>query len=185
MPESVRDRCIKGHEYVLLLSKSRKYYFDHEAIQELATGYDGRKETNMRGSTKYKSHIVPGGVPHTLASNGHERWRFKNLNNTSQQPHSIHLKRLNEDNSEVYPVRNKRSVWTIPTQPFRGAHFAVFPEKLVRNCILAGSRENDIVLDPFIGSGTTAKVALELNRNYIGFDLNPDYEPIRNKRLGL
>lgn len=185
MPESVRDRCVKAHEYVFLLSKSKKYYFNHEAIQEIATGFDGRKKLIMDGSDKYHDYRIPGRNPQNIAKTTHSRWKFKNLNNISQQPHSIHLKRLNQDNEEVFPVRNKRSVWTIPTQPFKGAHFAVFPERLAEQCILAGSKEGDIILDPFIGSGTTAKVALNHGRNYIGVDINPEYEIIRNKRLNM
>lgn len=186
MPESVKDRCVKAHEYVFLLSKSKKYYFDHEAIQEIATGFDGRSKLTTDGSNKYlKTKICGNNSMQNLAARAHERWNFKNLNNISQPPHTLHLKRLNPNNEEVFPVRNKRSVWTIPTQPFKGAHFAVFPEQLVRQCILAGSRADDVVLDPFMGSGTTAKVALQLNRKYIGVDINPEYEEIRNKKLEI
>ncbi len=184
MPESVKDRCTKAHEYVFLLSKSRKYYFDYEAIEEIATGYDGRKATKHKGSDKYKGQkIVPDKNIQGMAQGGHERWRFKNLNNTSQQPHTMHLKRLNPENKEVFPVRRKRDVWTIPLQPYKGAHFATFPEMLVEYCILAGSAEGDTVLDPFFGSGTVGKVARNLNRNFIGIELNPDYVEIAKKRV--
>ena len=139
MPESVKDRCTKAHEYIFLLSKSRKYYYDHEAIKEPAA-YDGRKDTLLKGSPKYEKGVVPGQVVHSMAAKGHERWK---------------------KNERGEYVKNKRSVWTIPTKPFKEAHFAIFPEKLIEPCILAGCPEGGIVLDPFMGSGTTAVVALK------------------------
>ena len=161
MPESVKDRCTKAHEYIFLLSKSRKYYYDHEAIKEPAA-YDGRKDTLMKGSLKYEKGVVPGQVEHSMAAKGHERWK---------------------KNERGEYVKNKRSVWTIPTKPFKGTHFAVFPEDLIEPCILAGCPEGGIVLDPFMGSGTTAVVALKHNRNYIGIELNPEYIKIAEKRV--
>lgn len=161
MPESVKDRCTKAHEYIFLLSKSRKYYYDHEAIKEPAA-YDGRKDTLLKGSPKYEKGVVPGQVEQSMAAKGHERWK---------------------KNERGEYVRNKRSVWTIPTKPFKEAHFATFPEKLIEPCILAGCPEGGIVLDPFMGSGTTAVVALKHNRNYIGIELNPEYIKIAEKRI--
>lgn len=184
MPESVTDRCTKAHEYIFLLSKSRKYYFDCEAIEEIATGYDGRKASKHKGSDKYREkEVCPGRKIQNMAVSEHERWRFKNLNNISQQPHSIHLNRLNPDNEEVFPIRRKRDVWTIPLQPYKGAHFAVFPEMLAEYCILAGSSEGDTIIDPFFGSGTVGRVARKLKRNFIGIELNPDYVEIAKKRI--
>ena len=161
VPESVTDRCTKAHEYIFLLSKSRHYYYDHEAIKEPAA-YDGRKDTLLKGSPKYEKGVVPGQVEHSMAAKGHERWK-KN------------------ENGEY--VRNKRSVWTIPTKPFKEAHFATFPEKLIEPCISAGCPEGGIVLDPFMGSGTTGLVAKQQNKNYIGFEINNDYCDIANKRI--
>jgi DNA modification methylase len=161
MPESVKDRCTKAHEYIFLLSKSRKYYYDHEAIKEPAA-YDGRKDTLLKGSPKYEKGVVPGQVEHSMATKGHERWK---------------------KNERGEYVRNKRSVWTIPPKPFKEAHFATFPEKLIEPCILAGCPEGGIVLDTFMGSGTTAVVALKHNRNYIGIELNPEYIKIAEKRI--
>lgn len=163
MPESVKDRCTKSHEYIFLLSKSEKYYFDSESILEEAK-YDGRKDTYNKGSLKYsKSDILPKGTPQsmTMAGRAHERWRFK----------------------DGVAVKNKRDIWSVPTKAYKGAHFATFPEKLIEPCILAGSRPGGIVLDPFIGSGTTAVVAKKNGRNYIGIDLNSEYAELAEKRL--
>ena len=185
MPESVRDRCTKSHEYIFLLSKQAKYYFDNEAIQEVATGYDGRKDTMNKGSTKYAdSKYIPVSGTQTMAAKGHERWRWKNLQDKGQQTHSMHERRADGLPDEVYPVRNKRDVWTIPAAPLKIAHFATFPEKLIEPCILAGSRKGGIVLDPFFGSGTTGRVAIKHGRHYIGCELNKDYIEISEQRTG-
>lgn len=182
MPESVTDRCTKSHEYIFLLSKSQKYYYNQESILETATGYDGRKDTLMKGSNKYKTGVVPNQSEHTTAASGHERWRFKNLQDKGQQTQSMHENRLN-GYEYLSPVRNKRSVWTVNTKPFKEAHFAVFPEELIVPCIKAGCPEGGIVLDPFMGSGTTAVVSRKLNRNFIGIELNEKYIQISQKRL--
>lgn len=185
LPESVTDRCTKSHEYIFLLSKSQKYYFDYEAIQEEATGYDGRKDTMMKGSKKYDTQIMPNQSVQSMARNGHERWKFKSKNcqYDGQRPNSMHLARETGLSDEVYPVRNKRDVWTVNTKPCKEAHFATYPFELIKPCILAGCPENGIVLDPFMGSGTTAIVARSLNRNYLGVELNPEYIKIAHKRL--
>ena len=128
MPESVKDRCTKSHEYIFLLSKSQKYYYDSKAIMELATGFDGRKDT------KYK------GGPKDMAGGAHERWQYKNLQPDGQQPNTMHLNRL-EGNEYMSPVRNKRDVWTVTTKPYKGAHFATFNPELIKPCILAGAPE--------------------------------------------
>lgn len=227
MPESVTDRCTKAHEYIFLLTKSAKYYYDADAIREPAN-YDGRKDTVMKGGGKYAEvEFSP------MNPQGHERWPYKNKNGV--------------------PVRNKRSVWTVATKPYSEAHFATFPPDLIKPCILAGcpkeickkcgkarerivkktggsigqswhNHENDlvagmsqqgksqlekageeysrktigigwtdcgcetfyepgIVLDPFMGSGTTAIVAYENRRNYIGIELNPEYIAMAEERI--
>jgi len=161
MPESVTDRPTKAHEYIFLLSKSQHYYYDHEAIKEPAA-YDGRKDTLLKGSPKYEKGVVPGQVEHSMAAKGHERWK---------------------KNERGEYVRNKRSVWTIPTKPFKEAHFAVFPPDLIKPCILAGCPEGGIVLDPFMGSGTTGMVAAMYQRNFIGFELNQEYCKMAEKRI--
>lgn len=176
MPESVKDRCTKAHEYIFLLSKSSKYYYNYEAMLEEATGYDGRKATLMKGAKKYKDS------GHTLAERGHERWRYKNLQEKGQSQHTLHNKRA-EGEEYLSPVRNKRSVWSISTKPFAGAHFATFPEELALQCLTAGCPPEGTVIDPFSGAGTVAVVAKKTGRQYIGLELNPEYVEIANKRL--
>lgn len=153
MPESVTDRCTKSHEYIFLLSKSERYFYDHEAIKEDTVYPVGSRPDKKKGDFKGKYHA-------------HED--FKHISDSFRA---------------IRDKRNKRSVWTITTKPFRGAHFATFPEKLIEPCILAGCPEGGIVLDPFIGAGTTAVVAWKNNRNYLGFELNPEYVKIATKRL--
>ena len=148
MPESVKDRCTKSHEYVFLLSKNKKYYYDNEAIKEPV-----KQDWGTRDRTKGKYHN-PG---------------------TGLAPHS--------GLSKSYDRKNKRSVWSVTNKPYKGAHFACFPPDLIEPCILAGSREGDVILDPFMGSGTTAMVAKQHDRSYIGCELHEDYGSLIQKRL--
>jgi len=160
MPESVTDRCTKSHEYVFLLSKSKSYFYDHEAIKEpVAEATVGRMK---RGTSATHKNIngAPGQTKHGLA-----------------QPRDYDPER------PVAEKRNRRSVWTITTKPFRGAHFAVMPEALVEPCVLAGSEIGDTVLDPFTGSGTVAVVALRHGRNFVGTELNLAYGEIARTRI--
>ena len=150
MPESVTDRPTKSHEYMFLLTKSSKYYYDAQAIL-VPAAYDGRKDTRMKGSTKYPGGFVPpGDNPNTLHVKGHERWPkrlYPTGNNQSlhDYKHSGYWKEdgtpLFVTNSDGQPARNKRTVWTIPTKPYKGAHFATYPPALVEPCILAGTSE--------------------------------------------
>ena len=128
---------------------------------------------------------MPNQSVQSMAKNGHERWKFKSKNcqYDGQRPNSMHLKREAGMSDEVYPVRNKRDVWQVNTKPCKEAHFATYPFELIKPCILAGCPENGIVLDPFMGSGTTAIVARSLNRNYLGIELNPEYIKIAHKPL--
>lgn len=185
MPESVKDRCTKSHEYIFLLTKSPKYYFDYEAIQEEATGYDGRKDTMLKGSPKYATEeIVPKGVKRqTMAARGHQRWKFKNLADKGQQPNSMHLRRADGAADEQYPVRNKRDVWSVCPKPSSEAHYAMYPEELVKYCVEAGSPIGGVVFDPFMGSGTTAAVAKKFDRHYYGTELNPKFYEIATRRV--
>jgi DNA modification methylase len=146
MPESVKDRCTKAHEYLFLLTKKPKYYFDADAIKEPASC------SRTRGPALHGD---------TVSTNGNA-----GLAQRKPKPH-----------------RNKRDVWTLPTRPYKGAHFAVFPETLVEPCILAGSAPGDVVLDPFAGSGTTGVVALRHGRAFVGCELNPDYAALARKRI--
>lgn len=163
MPESVKDRCTKSYEHVFMFAKSRRYYFDSEAVM-VPAHYDGRKETLNKGSSKYQDTVVPGHSPQSQHAAGkpHERWRFK----------------------DGKPVKNRRDVWMVCTRPYKGAHFATFPPELIEPCILAGSRTRGTVLDPFIGSGTTAEVANRLGRDCIGIELNPEYAALIKERSG-
>lgn len=189
MPESVKDRCTKSHEYLFLLTKSDKYYFDHEAIQEEAN-YDGCKDTMMKGSEKYKESVVLGKKEHSFAAQGHQRWqtrskenkKFGNRDGDLSGPHSG--KDWNPTvNDDLEYVRNKRSVWTVNLKPFKEAHFATFPQQLIVDCIKAGCPEGGVVLDPFMGAWTTALVSRKLNRNYIGYEINPEFNKLGKKRL--
>jgi len=173
MPESVTDRCTKAHEYLFLLSKSERYFFDHEAIKEPVAG-DPHAPRNRWDRTDY---LVPGQKPQKRTSrsgNLERKPRPGLLNDSRHQSGSVPWEGS---------TRNRRSVWTVATRPYKGAHFATFPPALIEPCIRAGSRPGDVVLDPFMGSGTTAAVALQLGRQYLGCELNPDYEPLQRERI--
>lgn len=182
MPESVTDRCTKSHEYIFLLSKSRQYYFDHESIQEPAKpeSIDRYKYEFMTG--KEQANFRPGGASNTAGMKT-PQFKHKNLQENGQHNHSMHERRAQGLPDEQYMVRNKRDVWTVSTKPYSGAHFATFPEDLIKPCILAGSREGDLVLDPFNGAATTGVVCKRLKRDYLGIELNPEYVKISNERL--
>lgn len=180
MPESVTDRCTKSHEYIFLMSKSQKYYFDYEAIQEPCadqsrTNYACGNRTN--GINKDRNDNDFGERSKTWKP------RTKNCQYDGQKPNSFHLSRENGEPDKEYYVRNKRDVWSVNVKPCSEAHFATYPFELIKPCILAGCPENGIVLDPFMGSGTTAIVARSLNRNYLGIELNPEYIKIAHRRL--
>ena len=157
MPESVRDRCTKAHEYLFLLSKSEKYYFDAEAIKEPSVT-SAADQVAKRNKAPHKGQR-DAGMRETTGG-------FDKL-------------------TKIYETRNRRSVWTITTKPYRGAHFATFPPELVEPCILAGSRPGDIVLDPFGGSGTTGMVAAQHGRDAILCELNESYVPLMEQRIGV
>lgn len=148
MPESVTDRCTKAHEYIFLLSKSARYFYDAEAVRE---NIDAPPDVRKRASTFKKQGTVGG--------------------------HHVGAETL-----EIIG-RNRRSVWTVATQPYSGAHFATFPPKLIEPCILAGSKRGDIVLDPFGGSGTTAAVALDHGRDAILCELSEEYAALVPERI--
>ncbi len=156
MPESVTDRPTKSHEYIFLLTKSAKYYYDADAISEKSEWFEK------------DARAVNGRTPHKSG---------KSIQEDSQ--YAINGVAYNTNGN-----RNKRSVWSITTQPYSGAHFATFPEEIPTICIKAGSRKGDMVLDPFTGSGTTLEVAKRLDRQYIGIELNEKYvKELIEKRL--
>ena len=156
MPESVQDRCTKAHEYIFLMSKSQKYFYDAEAIKEESINTSEEQEA--------------------------KRNKVQHRNNAAE--HEAKFVQHNFSKiDKTYEKRNKRSVWTVTTKPYAGAHFAVFPSDLIEPCILAGAPVGGIVLDPFMGSGTTAQVAQNLGRKYLGCELNLDYKDLQDKRL--
>lgn len=176
MPESVRDRCTKAHEYVFLLSKGPRYYFDHEAIKEPAVGgHSGRAATFDRSGNAVAEHVIPG----QSAAQHRPRPSVKRggfAGKTNALPGREAFRAVTE-------TRNRRSVWSVPTRAFRGAHFATFPEQLIEPCILAGAPEAGVVLDPFMGAGTTAVAAERLGRQWIGCELNPEYADMALDRI--
>ena len=159
MPESVQDRCTKAHEYIFLMSKSQKYYYDRMAIAEPAA----YAEEHARKKTSWGNKKADAGVKGNI-----EKYQVIGAENKTTLEGGM---------------ANKRSVWTVNTKPYAGAHFAVFPQDLIEPCILAGAPVGGIVLDPFMGSGTTAQVAQDLGRQYLGCELNPDYKPLQDKRI--
>lgn len=177
MPESVRDRCTKSHEYIFLLSKAERYYFDAAAISEpIAESSAKRYLQNIeaqKGSDRQPGK-TNGPMKAALPRFGGEKYG----NNTTPEART--------KSGKVYAPtlrRNKRDVWTVSTSGFRGAHFAVFPEKLIEPCILAGSPLGGTVLDPFTGSGTTGVVDKRLRRDFIGCEINPDYAQMAADRI--
>ena len=164
MPESVKDRCARCYEHIFLFSKSKKYFFDYKAISEpIAPATAERLKRGMKGGNKY-GKPVPG----------------------QPQPQSINRPREHGEikDCDINPLRNKRDVWKINTVPFKGGHYAAYPPKLVETCLLAGCPEGGIVLDPFMGSGTTGMVAVQMGRHFVGVELNPEYTELAYKRIG-
>lgn len=177
MPESVRDRCTKSHEYIFLLSKYRRYYFDAEAISEpiaaspverLSQDVDHQKGSNRQpGKTNGPMKAVGPRFGGNKYQNGAEENRTKSGNEYA-----------------LSSRRNKRDVWTVPTKGYKGAHFATYPPELIRPCILAGTPPGGMVLDPFLGSGTTGEVAIETGRYFTGIELNEEYTRMSAARTG-
>ena len=160
----VKDRCARCYEHIFLFSKSKKYFFDYKAISEpIAPATAERLKRGMKGGNKY-GKPVPG----------------------QPQPQSINRPREHGEikDCDINPLRNKRDVWKINTVPFKGGHYAAYPPKLVETCLLAGCPEGGIVLDPFMGSGTTGMVAAQMGRHFIGIELNPAYTELAYKRIG-
>ena len=182
MPESVQDRPTRAHEYLFLLSKSARYYYDSAAVREPVAAFGNGQwhgqqslsfartvhEPERPGSTG-PNHRPERGVKHRTVREGVDTRGGGQGSGTMSFP--------------LYS-RNKRSVWTIPTRPFREAHFATFPPELIRPCILAGCPAGGTILDPFIGSGTVGQVCIEEGRSYIGIELNPKYVSMAENRIG-
>lgn len=185
MPESVTDRCTKAHESIFLLAKSERYFYDHEAVKEPAAPASLQRwaqdieqqagSDRVPGKTNGPMKAVGGkGGKNAFRGQGHFRDGDKGP--------------ANRDGRDMQDVgasetRNKRSMWTVATVPYTGAHFATFPPALIEPCILAGSKPGQIVLDPFFGSGTTGMVAQNLGRQWLGCELNPAYKALQDERL--
>jgi len=191
MPESVTDRCTKSHEYIFLLSKSPSYYCDMGAIKEQAVADHAPGNHTHKGATAYaeeagEHHRTKAGLVGYA-----ERQRGKAGKNAFRgQGHFREGENgpANREGRDMQDVgagdtRNKRSVWTVSTKPYKGAHFATFPTDLIEPCILAGAPAGGVVLDPFFGSGTTGQVSQALGRKFIGCELNTDYKPLQDERL--
>jgi DNA modification methylase len=172
MPESVTDRPTKSHEYIFLLSKSERYYYDHKAIQEPAA-----EASLSRWAQDVESQAGSNRVPGK--TNGPMRAVGGPVVHGNKPGRSDGGAACNKPGQES---RNKRTVWTVTTQPYSGAHFATYPSELIEPCILAGSRAGDLVLDPFLGSGTTGEVSERLGRKWIGCELNEAYAPLQKER---
>lgn len=185
MPESVRDRPTKAHEYMFLLTRSAQYYYDMDAIREPAAETSlarwGQDVDGQAGSDR-----VPGKTNGPMKAAGGPRSKrnsFARATKYSEGEHGQKAQhRPGREDVHYSRTRNKRSVWTIATQSYSGAHFATFPEGLVEPCVLAGSRPGDIVFDPFMGSGTVASVAQRLGRRWLGAELNPEYIALQAER---
>ena len=181
LPESVTDRCTKSHEYLFLLSKSARYFYDAKAISEDAvTGSNGSEfDTGKTGEHQL-------GRAQKRHDPGQERTAWAAPGQTAQMTKRARSRFGDSKPDNEYESagrRNKRDVWTIPTRSFTGAHFAVMPTALVEPCVLAGSQEGDLVLDPFAGSGTVGVVALRHQRNFVGIELNPEYAKMAVERI--
>jgi site-specific DNA-methyltransferase (adenine-specific) len=206
MPESVTDRPTKAHEYIFLLSKSQKYFYDAEAIREQGceASVDRLDRADLRLKLNYnEAHFVNPPIRARLGKEGvnsrmhvsrdpaHEReYNGKHRSEEDNASGRRILKGAAEARANGAPhdapfglTRNKRSVWTVTTSNVREAHFATFPPDLIKPCILAGSKPGDVILDPFFGSGTTGMVALELGRSCIGIELNPVYAEMARRRV--
>lgn len=187
MPESVIDRCTKAHEYIFLLSKSPKYHFDAAAIEEEVSPNTharmsqdvekqiGSERAHAGGKTNGKMKAVTKGSGKTVKVTSEKTNAATfGVKNNARYAESVCLR---------VEKRNKRSVWTVGTAPFKEAHFATFPPALIEPCIMAGCPKGGLVLDPFFGAGTTGLVADRLQRGCVGIELNPDYIEIARRRI--
>lgn len=186
MPESVMDRCTKAHEYIFLLSKNRKYYFDYKAIQQPAKPDSSQRKLRANGSNHKWIDGAPGQPSHTMKD---PRPNMRRSGNLERKDASVRMVPEDSGKNQAGSVpwegdmANKRSVWEVPTIAFKGAHYATFPPDLIVDCIKAGCKENGVILDPFAGAGTAPMVARKLNRNFIGIELLPANVEMTDQRL--
>lgn len=180
MPESVTDRCTKSHEYIFLLSKSPKYFYDADAIKTDIKDATIKRLRQSNLNNQQGSDRVPG------KTNGNMKPVIKGYEHRGEGDKKLtgHSGNYSANGELIGDGKaNKKSVWTVTTKPFKEAHFATFPEGLIVDCIKAGAPEDGVILDPFMGAGTTGLVARKLNRNYIGIEINSDYIKIAENRI--
>lgn len=177
MPESVRDRCTKSHEYLFMFSKQPRYYFDADAIAEPVAASTVERVSQLNYANQKGSDRVPG------KTNGPMKAVIRKQDGHGRRHAGFNERYFNGEDKPA--LRNRRSVWTITTKPFKEAHFATFPSDLVEPCVLAGSPEWSVILDPFAGSGTVGMVANKLNRHAILIELNASYCQMAERRCGL
>lgn len=189
MPESVTDRCTKSHEYIFMLSKSSKYYYDQKAIMEPAIYDVDGTGTASRKARANGNKLQPTETVNGIRAGLKDARLMEGKNQDKQRGHSRRHDGFNDrwdkmtKEEKCTGLRNKRDVWTISPAQYPEAHFATFPEEIPAICIKAGCPINGLVLDPFSGAGTTALVARKLGRNFIGFELNPKYVALSEKRI--
>lgn len=192
MPESVTDRCTKAHEYVFLLSKGPRYYFDHEAIKEPASGTDARSQQVRAKALALEAGLTDAHFAAIRACGVTDSGKAR-VTQDGTGKNDVEVQALADEAKLALggyyreflmaETKNKRSVWTVTTKPFKGAHFATFPPDLIEPCILAGAPMGGVVLDPFMGAGTTALVAERHDRQWIGCELNPEYADMALDRI--
>jgi DNA modification methylase len=192
MPESVRDRCTKAHEYVFLLSKSERYYFDSEAMKEPASGTDDRPQQRRAKELAAQAGLQQAHIDAIRACGATDAGKAR-VTQDGTGKNKADVQALADEAKAALggyyreflmaETRNRRSVWTVATKPYKGAHFATFPPALVEPCILAGCPVGGTVLDPFAGSGTTGAVALTHGRRFLGCELNPSYITLAEARI--
>ncbi len=180
MPESVRDRPTRSHEFLFLLSKSENYYFNHTAIKEPAVGKGAFRGGGDKDTAAQRRRPGRTGAA-SVRKDSRKNAKAQGRKGRGDRVVIGFQDRWNK--ADKSPTRHKRDVWTVGHEPFKGAHFAVMPTKLVEPCVLAGSQPGDIVLDPFCGSGTVGVVALRHDRNFVGIDLNSEYLKLAGKRI--
>ena len=194
MPESVRDRCTKAHEYIFLLTKSARYFYDAEAIKEQSASSDpSHQHYRANGKSDSRKKHVAAVCSDCDGSGDGKDGEYgdpcKLCGGTGLPPkgggfsESKAKPAFGNSGMKKFDGRNRRSVWTVSTKPYSGAHFATFPPDLIEPCILAGSKPGDVVLDPFGGSGTTAGVALKHGRQAVLCELNPEYAALIPDRV--
>lgn len=181
MPESARDRCTKSHEYIFLLTKSPKYYYNQDAVSHNWKEASLRRLENAVSDKNKYAHGIPGQREQKISM---ARPRKRSIKGRKIRP-GIDINGGNQGKGSIptSAKANLRSVWKVPVKGYKGAHFATFPERIPYICISAGCPDNGVVLDPFMGAGTTALVARKLRRDYVGFEINPKYIKIAERRL--